>query len=155
MSTVADINRLKRGANLASACGSARTLTHLDAGKLILLDTGAGSTVTLPPATGTQDVFEFATYTLATSNAHVVQVANATDVMSGGILMVDNADGTCTPFGCVAASDTLTLNRTSTGSIKVGGDHFWMQDVKAGFWMVWGVCTGTGSEATPFSAAVS
>jgi hypothetical protein len=135
--------------------GSAITLDRTEhAGKTIQLDTAAGSTVTLPAAVGSGVRFHFCTSVIATSNSHKVQVGNATDVMTGALHVVDNADGTCTTFGTVAASDTITLNRTTTGSVKIG-EYFWVEDVKAGFWSVHGTVIGTGSEATPFSAAVS
>lgn len=136
------------------AAGGTLTLTVAShAGRPILLDTAAGSVVTLPAATGTQAEFEFITSVIATSNSHIVKVANATDVMTGALLTVDNADGTCTAFGTVAASDTITLNRTTTGSVKIG-ERFFLKDVKAGYWAVSGVVIATGTEATPFSAAV-
>lgn len=134
--------------------GAALTLTQAaHAGRTIQLDTAAGSVVTLPAATGTGDEYEFVTTVIATSNSHKVQVANGTDVMTGAVQTVDNADGTCTSFGTVAASDTITLNRTTTGSVKIG-ERFKVKDVKAGYWAIWGVIIATGSEATPFSAAV-
>lgn len=136
------------------AGGSAKTLTSADAGKVVQLDTAAGTTITLPAATGTGNIYTFVTTVIATSNSHIVKVANATDVMSGALQVVDNADGTCTSFGTVAASDTITLNRTTTGSVKIG-ERFSVQDVKAGYFAVWGVVIATGSEATPFSATVS
>lgn len=136
------------------AAGGTLTLTVAShAGRPILLDTAAGSVVTLPAATGTQAEFEFITSVIATSNSHIVKVANATDVMSGALATVDNADGTCTMFGTVAASDTITLNRTTTGSVKIG-ERFFLKDVKAGYWSVNGTVIATGTEASPFSATV-
>lgn len=139
--------------NSAALAGSTKTLTSADAGTTILLNALAGSVVTLPAATGTQQEFEFVTHVLATSNSHIVKVANATDVMTGALTVVDNADGTSTTFGTVAASDTITLNRSTTGSVKIG-ERFWLKDIKAGFWAVRGIVVGTGAEATPFSAGV-
>jgi len=134
--------------------GSAITLDRVEhSGKTIQLDTLAGSTVTLPAAVGSGVVFEFVTSVLATSNSHIVKVGNSTDVMSGKLTVVDNADGSSTTFGTVAASDTITANRTTTGSVKIG-ERFWVEDVKAGFWAVDGYLIGTGTEATPFSATV-
>ena len=153
MSRVAELIR-KDFSGEFSAGGSARTLTAADAGKIIQLDTAAGTTITLPAAEGTGNEFGFVTTVIATSNSHIVKVANATDVMSGALIVVDNADGTATIFGTVAASDTITLNRTTTGSVKIG-ELFWLKDVKAGYWSVNGMVIATGSEATPFSAAVS
>ena len=140
-------------ANDFTAGGATRTLVHADAGKTIALDTAAGSVITLPAALGTGDEFYFVTTVIATSNSHIIKVANATDVMSGAVQCVDNADGTCTSFGTVAASDTITLNRTDTGSVKIG-ERICVKDVKAGYWSVWGVIIATGTEATPFSAGV-
>jgi hypothetical protein len=154
MASVAELIRQKSGSTAFTAGGSARTLVHADAGKVIQLDTAAGTTITLPAANGTGDIFWFCTTVIATSNSHIVKVANATDVMSGSLNTVDNADGTVTAFGTVAASDTITLNRTTTGSVKIG-ELFYCMDIKAGYWAVGGTVIGTGSEATPFSAAVS
>ena len=137
------------------SAGSTLTVTAAShAGKIIALDTATGSTVTLPAATGTGNVYTFVTKALATSNSHVVKVANATDVLSGSLTVVDNADGTATTFGTVAASDTITLNRTTTGSVKIG-ERINIVDVAAGFFSVTGTVIATGSEATPFSATVS
>lgn len=136
------------------AGGSALTLTAAThAGKVIRLDTATGSTITLPAATGTGNVYGFVTYVLATSNSHIVKVANSTDVMSGALVVVDDSNGSATTFGTVAASDTITLNRTTTGSVKIG-EMFFITDVKAGYFNVFGVVIATGTEATPFSATV-
>ena len=144
---------LSRSPAQFTAGGATRTLNHADAGKTIQLDTLAGTIITLPKADGTGDEFEFVTTVIATSNSHIVQVGNTTDVMTGSLAVVDNADGTCTMFGTVAASDTITLNRTTTGSVKIG-ERFRVKDIKVGYWAVEGTVIGTGSEATPFSAAV-
>lgn len=154
MSRVMELARKNAGVNLFTPGGAARTLVAADAGKMIQLDTAAGTTITLPAAEGTGNIYGFVTTVIATSNSHVVKVANATDVMTGALAVVDNADGTVTNFGTVAASDTITLNRTDTGSVKIG-ERFFVQDIKAGYWSVWGVIVATGTEATPFSAAVS
>ena len=143
MSRVKELSRRDFSGDF-TAGGAARTLTSFDAGKTIQLDTAAGTTITLPAALGTGNEFYFVTSV----------IANATDVMTGAIQVVDNADGTCTSFGTVADSDTITLNRTTSGSVKIG-ERICVKDVKAGYWSVWGVVIGTGGEATPFSAAVS
>lgn len=139
------------------SAGSTKTLTAADAGKTIQLDTLTGSVVTLPAATGTQQEFEFITTVIATSNSHVVKVASATNYMTGALAVVDNADGTVTTFGTTGAtstrSDTITLNRGTTGSVAVG-ERFFLKDVAPGYWSVNGVVIATGSEGTPFSATV-
>ena len=155
MARNADFDHRIQSASRYVSGGSAITLDkEIHGGKTIQLDTLTGTTVTLPAATGSGVRFNFCTSVIATSNSHVVKVGNATDVMSGSLNVVDNADGTVTPFGTVAASDTITLNRTTTGSVKIG-ELFWLKDVKAGYWSVNGMVIATGSEATPFSAAVS
>lgn len=151
--TATQLNAATTGAKATQAGGATKTLVAADATKVTLLDTAAGTVVTLPAATGTGDVFEFVTSVIATSNSHIVKVANSTDVFTGALVVVDNSDGTATTFGTVAASDTITLNRTTTGSVKIG-ERFFVKDVKAGYFSVWGVVVGTGSEATPFSATV-
>lgn len=137
--------------------GSTRTLTSLDAGKQINLDTATGTVITLPSATGSGMEFEFVTTVIATSNSHKVQVPNSTTYMTGALIVNDNSDGTCTVFGTTGStttrSDTITLNRSTTGSVAVG-ERFFAKDVATGFWAINGVVVATGVEATPFSAAV-
>ena len=136
------------------AAGATKTLTVADHdGFRVDLDTAAGSVVTLPAATGSGAKFTFVTTVIATSNSHKVQVANSSDTMAGALLVVDHADGTVTGFGTVAAADTITLNRSTTGSVKVG-EKFVLTDDKANVWSVSGVVIASGTEATPFSAAV-
>jgi hypothetical protein len=139
------------------AAGSTRTLTAEDAGKCVQFDTATGSVVTLPTPTGSGIEFEFCTTVLATSNSHICKVAGATDYMTGYLIVSDNADGSSTTFTTTGAtttrSDTITLNRTSTGSVALG-ERFFVKDIRAGYWAVRGCVVGTGTEATPFSATV-
>lgn len=120
-------------------------------GKTILLDTLTGSVYTLPAASGTGGVIRVFEKLAATSNSHKVQVANTTDVMAGNIGIT--SAGTPGTFPTVAASDTVTLNRTTTGGATNGG---WMEfvDSAPGLWSVKGFVNGSGAAATPFSAAV-
>lgn len=134
--------------------GTTLTLTQKDhAGKVICFNNLAGTTVTLPAATGSGDVYTFITTTIPTSNSNVVKVANSSDVIAGALTVVDNADGTSTTFGTVAASDTITLNRTTTGGVRQG-ERFTLVDVATNAWSVHGMVIATGIEATPFSATV-
>lgn len=137
------------------AAGS--TLTLVEAthnGKLIKLDTAAGSTVTLPASTGNGARYRFTVSVLATSNNHIVKVANATDVMTGIIMTVsDDAGAPVKGYGTAASSDTITLNRSTTGSVQLG-EFIELEDYVAGFFRVTGMTFSTGTEATPFSATV-
>ena len=141
----------------AIAGGSTKTLTTADAGKQINLDTLTGTVITLPTATGSGIEFEFVTTVVPTSNSHIVKVPNATTYMSGALMVVDNATGASTVFGTTGStttrSDTITLNRTTTGAVAVG-ERFVAKDTGTGFWAIKGVVIGTGVIATPFSAAV-
>ncbi|MGY4295385.1 hypothetical protein ACVWXN_003480 [Bradyrhizobium sp. i1.4.4] len=147
------------GASRYLAGGSTRTLTGQDSGKTVKLDTLTGSVVTLPAASGSGARFKFLVTVLATSNSHKVQVANAQDFMIG-IIMLERTD-TNVVLGFAAAnsgtvatnSDTITLNRTTTGSVVVG-EWIEVEDVAANTWEVRGMLGATTAQATPFTAAV-
>jgi hypothetical protein len=135
---------------------TAATLTVTEAahdGKTITLNRAAGIAVTLPAAAGSGARFRFFIGTTVTSNATTIAVANASDTMVGGVLVLQDAGGTVAGFEAGSTDDTITLNGSTTGGIK--GDEFIVEDVAANLWKVWGMVSGTGTEATPFSAAVS
>lgn len=143
------------------AAGSTLTLTAASAGKLIKLDTLTGSVVTLPAASGSGVRYRFLVSVLATSNSHKIQVANASDFMVGMAFgtRVDSGNATlgfaAANSGTVATnSDTITLNRTTTGSVTVG-EWLMVEDVAANTWKVEAFLSATGAAfATPFTAAV-
>lgn len=138
------------------AAGSTKTLVANDSGALVLLDTAAGSTVTLPAgstcAPGTN--FTFIVSTLATSNSHKIQVANASDIMVGKVVTVDtDTSDAAALFATTSTSDTITLNRSTSGSVRTG-ETISVTYVATNRWLVDGVIFVTGTPATPFSAAV-
>jgi len=148
--------------NAPVAAGSTLTLTKAThGGKTIQLDTLTGSVVTLPAATGTGAKFKFYVSVLATSNSHIVKVASATDFFVGEIMGARTDSGNAVLGFCAANSgtvatnsDTITLNRTTTGSVNVG-EWIEVEDVATATWQVRGMLTATGAAfATPFSAAV-
>ena len=144
--------RLQKLTGNLVAAGSTYTAQAKDYGKTILLDTLTGSVVTLPPATGSGARIRVVDKLAATSNSHKVQVANANDVMAGNLVLVSSA-GTPLQFATVAASDTITMNRTTTGGATNGS---WMEfdDIAPNLWAVKGALNASGVAATPFSAAV-
>lgn len=143
-----------RGNGTTLAGGSTRTLTAADAGKTILLDTAAGTTITLPASTGTGLVYKFIVSVLATSNSHKIQVANATDAMDGYVFYRDDtADAANAFFATAGTSDTITLNRTTTGSVVIG-ESITITDLTLARFHVEGFSACTGTPATPFTAAV-
>jgi hypothetical protein len=119
-------------------------------GQIINLSAAAGMTITLPAATGTNAMYRFVVSTSVTSNTYKVQVANATDVMVGTGSV---AGTTGTVFSTLTASDTLTMNGTTQGG--VAGSYVEIMDIAAGIFVVRANLLGSGTPATPFSAAVS
>jgi hypothetical protein len=134
--------------------GSTLTLREAHDHKVILLDTLTGSIVTLPPARGSGAHFKFVVSVLATSNSHIIKVANTVDTMMGQIVVNgDDAANAAVSFSAGATDDTITLNRSTTGSVVIG-EMIVLEDVAPGKWLVWGFTNATGVEATPFSATV-
>lgn len=136
------------------AAGATKTLTAAaNSGQLVKLDTAAGSVVTLPAATGSGVKFRFLVTVLATSNSHIVKVANASDTMIGIIFSMDDTAAAAVAFAAGATADTITLNRGTTGSVTLG-EWLQVEDVAANLWFVHGFVTNTGTPATQFSATV-
>jgi hypothetical protein len=121
-------------------------------GPIILFAVAAGATLTLPASAGTGDRYRFHVHTTVTSNSAKIQVANSTDVMQGMILTCQDSGDSMVGWETASTSDTITLNGTTTGGVK--GDYIELEDVATGFWRVTGTTSATGTEATPFSAAV-
>lgn len=123
-------------------------------GKIIALDTATGSVVTLPASTGGGAVYRFLVTVTATSNSHVIKVANASDEMRGYV--VQDSDTATAPNIWWAADndDTITLNRTTTG-LAAQGEYFEIVDAVLNHFFVRGYSQASGTEATPFSATVS
>lgn len=138
------------------AAGATKVLTAATMnGKVVKLDTAGGSVVTLPAAKGSGAKCRFLVTVLATSASHKVQVANSSDTMIGLIegTRVDSGNAVL-GFAAQAASDTITLNRSTTGSVSLG-EWIEVEDVATNLWAVKGVLSATGAAfATPFSAAV-
>lgn len=135
----------------ASAATLAVTVADHDQ-KIIVLGRAAGVTVTLPAAVGSGAMFRFTTGTAVTSNNNIIKVADSTDVMSGSIYVTDQAAGTGTEFATVAASDTITMNGTTSGGLA--GGILTLIDVGTNLYAVHGNIIATGVEVTPFSATV-
>lgn len=118
------------------------------------LDTLTGSTATLPAATGSGAKYTFIVTVLATSNSHVIKVANSLDAMQGFIFTRDDtADAANSFFAVAGTSDTITLNRSTTGSVVLG-EFIEVIDIGVNKYQVGGFIANTGTPATPFSATV-
>lgn len=156
LATTAEINRAcdvsTRLVDLTAATLSLTVASH--EGKTVTVNRAAGSTITLPASAGTGAIFRIVIGTTLTSGSLVIQVANASDVMQGQIFVrSDDAGDLAKAFAAGATSDTITLNRTTTG-VAAKGEWFELQDVATNLWQVVGMTSATGTEATPFSAAV-
>jgi len=121
------------------------------ANRVVTLNVATGTTVTLPAATGTGNKYTFFVGTTFTASG-VIEVANTTDVMAGNAYTVTTTATNAEGFATSATSDTVTLNGTTTGGIL--GDRVEIIDVASGVFSVVANTSSTGTEATPFSAAV-
>jgi len=136
------------------AGGSTQTLTTASYGKTINLDTATGSVITLPAATGSGGVVRFVVSVLATSNSHIVKVGNVSDAMQGIITSLDDSGANVVGFAAVAGTDdTITLNRSTTGSVTIG-EQFEVRDFAVNRFQITGTVSNTGTPATMFSATV-
>ena len=136
------------------------TITNaLHAGRILLMGEVGGdasATFTLPAATGTGAEFKFIVSVVNTSN-YVIQVTG-NDTIDGSVVVTNDstAGGTASliSWPTVAASDTITLNGTTTGGVNIG-DYVLLTDIATDQYTVSGLLNASGTEATPFSAGVS
>lgn len=122
-------------------------------GKLVTLNRAAGVTVTLPAATGSGNIYRFYVGTTVTSNANVIQVANASDTMVGTVLNTLAAGGTTFGESAGGTDDTISMNGTTTGGII--GSYVELRDQATNVWFVSARLCGSGTLASSLSAAVS
>ena len=157
-------------ANVIDADSSTSLTVATHAGRIVHNDAAGAVTYTLPAVNATADSAVAgpgpdinnlnnvgATFTIINSitktGSLIVQVANSTDVMSGGAFYIDDTSDNVVGFETVAASDTITLNGGTTGGVTYA--KIVCTVLGTGLWSV-SVHTGcTGSPATCFSAAVS
>jgi len=140
------------------ATGAITAAAH--AGRTLLMGEVGGdaiATFTLPAATGSGDEYKFIVSVVNTSN-YVIKVADATDTIDGSVVVTNDttAGGTASliSWPTVAASDTITLDGTTTGGVNIG-DYILLTDIATNQYTVSGLLNASGTEATPFSAAVS
>lgn len=144
-----------RRQNLMESLTASTTLTQADYDECTLvLNAAAGLTVTLPVATGSGARFRFIVGTSVTSNAYIIKVADATDVMDGVVLAADDT-GTPAPLVWVTAADSDTINLDGSTQGGIIGDWIELEDIGANQWHVHGFLKQSGTEATPFDATVS
>lgn len=131
------------------------TLTvPLHANRLIrLTQSTTAVTLTLPAATGSGVTYRIMLFT-ANAGGTVIKVPDSSHVFRGRITMyTDNSNGVL-GWPNAAASDTITLNATTTGG-ATSGDYLEIVDASANTYLVRNaVVNATGTEATPWSATV-
>jgi hypothetical protein len=156
--------------NIVDADASVSLTVASHAGKIVHNDAVGAVTYTLPAINATADSAVAgpgsdlnnknnlgATFTIFSSVTKtgnlVVQVANATDVMVGGAILIDDTSDNAVGFETVAASDTITLDGSTTGGVTYA--EIVCTALASGTWKVSVTSGCTGTPATPFSAAVS
>lgn len=137
-----------------TAAGATETLTSADCGQTTLLDTLAGSVVTLPAATGSGCTFRFLVTLTNTSNDHSV-VAVGNDEFVGGLISIgttaDQADAfTAAPAGGV---DAIQMNGSTEGGLL--GTWIVFQDIAADTWGIMGIVISTDASATMLATGVA
>ena len=122
---------------------------------LIITGSGVAAAMTLPPATGTGDKYEFIMGQVNTSGTTIVTDAPSTVSMYGSINNLDVDSNAQTAYFTVTAggTDTVTLNGTTTGGQI--GDTVTLIDIAANKWAVNGQvrCPAGSNVATMFSSA--
>lgn len=131
------------------AGGSTLTLTAASHnGKTIALDTLAGTTITLPAATGSGARFTFVVTVASTSNQHRINVVGD-DAYFGGIFGGNDTDNATVMWPAASGADQINMNGTTTGGFK--GARVVIEDAVADGWSVIGWTDASGTEATPFA----
>ena len=156
--------------NVVDADANTSLTVASHAGRIVLNDAAGAVTYTLPAINANSDsavagpgsdlnnqsnigsTFEIFS-SITKTGSLIVKVANANDVMIGSAILIDDTADNVVGFETVAASDTITLNGSTTGGVTFSkivctaiSSTQWKVDVSSG-------CTGT--PATPFSATVS
>ena len=152
---LSSIRQFTSGGIVAITAADAITAAE-HAGRICVLNLGAGFTLTLPAATGTGNVYTFVVGIVAGAGPYVIETSAVTEHMTGSVRGVDNdvEGATGYQWNAEASDDTITLNGTATGGYP--GDTIIIRDYEATNFTVDGHITQSGaSEATPFSAAVS
>jgi hypothetical protein len=137
-----------------SVTDSTLTLTEAGhAGRCLVCNRAAGITFTMPAATGTGNRYCFFVQTTVTSNDIIIQAASAADIFQGLAYVATDAGTGIVVFESSTTTDTITLNGSTQGGFA--GDIIEMMDVAPGVFSMKVFTRANGTEASPFSAAVS
>jgi len=137
---------------LVPLAASTTITAALHAGRTLLLTgTGSALTQTLPAATGTGNSYLFVVGAVNTSS-HIITALSG-DLLCGNIITnsVSDTPDLSQPWPADQSNDVIiTLNGTTTGGQAIG-DWVEVIDIATDKWLVRGVTTTSGTEATPFS----
>ena len=156
--TAAEINRATDlSARIVTLAVTTAITEVLHEGRTVVM-TGAGGarTFTLPAATGGGARYRFVVGEVNTSG-YLIKSVVGTDLMQGTIVgasTTDSATDAARTWSSGATDDTITLNGTTTGGVKIG-DWVELEDISSVGWAVRGFVTQSGSEATMFSDTVA
>lgn len=156
--TPAELNRVADASGrIVTTTAASLSLTEAaHDGKTVVVNTAATFAATLPAATGSGARFKIIVGATVTTGSFTVSVADATDTMDGNAFFkTDNATNAANVIGFAATADddTITMNGSTKGGII--GDIIELEDIATNIWSVRITGTATGTEVTPFSAAVS
>jgi len=139
-----------------TACGATCTISTANAGTgLILLNQAAGSSVTLPAATGTGNVYKMRISVATTSAAEKILLTTVTDTIIG-TAVGENA-GTAKVF-VGNASTYHSIQMPFTGSVPSGGfigDTIVCTDMASTIWACDIQYQAGTTPTTPYSASTS
>lgn len=138
------------------AVGAALTAKKIS-GQTYLLNTAAGSVLTLPAATGSGAVIKAVVSLTATSLAHKILTSPITDVLIGQAVGA-TAAGATLKFSAATAGGFHSIQMPFAGTQPSGGfegDFFTFTDVAAGKWHVESMYQAGTTATTPFSTATT
>lgn len=132
------------------AGGATKTAGASDEGGIVLLDTAAGTTVTLPAATGTGNKFKFIVSVKPTSNQHRID-APGTSVFYGSINILDLDAAAQGAFASGSGNNRIDFNGTTKGGQV--GDMIEVVDIGTNAYAVFGQarCPAGSNPVTPFA----
>jgi len=138
------------------AVGSSVAATATNAGATFLLNTAGGSTLTLPAATGTGNIYRAVVSVSTTSAAHKILAASSSDYIIGKACG-STASGATLQFSSPAATNH-SLQMPFAGSQPSGGiigDVYVFSDIATNLWHCVGQYEAGTTATTPFSSATS
>lgn len=124
------------------------TLTqHSD--KIVVVDSAAPITITLPAAAGTGAKYTFVINTAATATSHVI-TCGTLDILKGAAHVASTTTDDVDTFLTTATDDKLELNGTTKGGL--GGDRIEIIDSKLSVYHITAWLCGSGTIVTGFAA---